>query len=287
MNNTLPVNKNTKDIKVDLHIHTTASDGTWTPSILIDNLLSSGIKLFALTDHNTTGNITETAKIAKANDLMFIPGVEINATYKNRTYHILGLGIDANNDELHQLLNRNRALLTDLDNDSIKLLEKRYPSISSEEFKFYNNPSVRGGWRALNYIIDKGLCTSYKDYSPLFKNSSISIDNLEFSSPKEVINTICAAGGFPILAHPGAEFYDKDYKAIVAAMIEAGVKGIECFHPNNSQEITDYCLNACKENNLLITGGSDCHGDFVVSRCLGHPSINLSQLRLDGITVLE
>jgi 3',5'-nucleoside bisphosphate phosphatase len=83
-----------QDIKVDLHLHTTASDGTWTPRRLVRNIIDAGIRLFAVTDHDTTDNIAEMAMLAGEYELKFIPGVEVNAAWENNNYHILGLGID-------------------------------------------------------------------------------------------------------------------------------------------------------------------------------------------------
>lgn len=281
------MNKNFDNVKVDLHMHTTASDGTWKPSQLVDKIIEAGIGLFAVTDHDNTQNLAETAVIAREKNLMFIPGVEINVSYKEKNYHILGLGINAENKELQKLLKRNRDLMTDLDYKCIKLIEKKYTNISKEGYDSYVNPDERGGWKSLNYFIDEGLCSSYKDFQKLFDNGTTSFGRIEFPSPNEAINAISMAGGAAILAHPGAEFYDKDYKSIISVMLAEGIKGIECFHPNNSPEITEYCLKICKENNLLITGGSDCHGDYLPNRCLGLPNIELSQLKLDDITILS
>lgn len=286
MNSNILTIDGNNDIKVDLHIHTTASDGTWTPSELVDNILKAEIKAFAVTDHDCTSNINETAELARSKGLAFVPGVEINTKYKGRNYHILGLGIDPVNTELQVLLNKNRKMMYDLDYKSMEFLEKAHPEISVAEFQKYVHPSERGGWKALSYTIDKGLCASYKEFLKLFEDYN-SFGELDFPSPKEAIAAIITAGGVPILAHPGAEFYDSDYKSIVSSMIEEGIKGIECYHPNNSQEITEYCLDVCKSQGLLVTGGSDCHGTFNSKRYLGYPDVNLSQLKLDGIKILK
>ncbi|TYP58524.1 PHP domain-containing protein [Thermosediminibacter litoriperuensis] len=285
MNNTFYGEWKTDDIKVDLHIHTTASDGTWRPKTLLKKLLSAGIKLFAVTDHDTTENLDETAALAKKHGLKFINGVEVNTTYNNRNYHILGLGIQPENKELQTLLKRNRELMEEKDDESIKYLERKFPIVCFDEYKKYKNNPERGGWKALNYLIDKKLCRSYKDFFNLFNDWGNPFEKLEFASPGEAIKAICMAGGVPVLAHPGASFYDKDYKALIAFMIGEGIRGIECYHPENSPEITRYCLEICKSNNLLVTGGSDCHGEFVAGRCLGTPDIRLSQLKLDGIHI--
>jgi 3',5'-nucleoside bisphosphate phosphatase len=269
-----------QDIKVDLHLHTTASDGTWTPRRLIRNINDAGIRLFAVTDHDTTDNIAEMAMLAGEYELKFIPGVEVNAAWENNNYHILGLGIDMADKELQKLLHHNRKLLENKDLISINYLEKKFPGVSFEEFETYVNNPERGGWKALNYIIDKKLCCNYREFFSLFDKGDNPLEKTGFASPEEVVKTIRSAGGYAILAHPGASFYHKDYKSTTAFMLQAGISGIECFHPENSDEITRYCLELCERNELLVTGGSDCHGEFVVGRCLGKPDIRLSQLHL-------
>jgi len=273
------------NIKVDLHVHTTASDGTWRPEELVENLLSAGIELFAVTDHDSTESLAEAAAIARGHGLKFVTGVEVNATYNSRNYHILGLGIDPENKGLQALLRRNRGLMEAKDDESIKYLESKFANVCFDDFKRYVNDPGRGGWKALNYLIDKKLCTSYKDFFGLFAGWGNPFEKLIFASPGEAIKTIHMAGGVSILAHPGAGFYDKDYKAIIKFMIGEGIRGIECYHPENGPEITRYCLETCRSNDLLVTGGSDCHGEFVAGRCLGRPDIRLSQLRLDGIHI--
>jgi predicted metal-dependent phosphoesterase TrpH len=283
--NMFPAPEKFSDIKMDLHIHTTASDGTWGPKNLVKNLLITGIEFFTVTDHDTTENLAEVAALAREHGLKFINGVEVNTTYNSRNYHLLGLGIEPENQELQALLKRNRELMEEKDDECIKYLEMRFPGVSFAEFtKYFNNPE-RGGWKALNYLIDKKLCSNHKDFFGLFDKWGNPFEKLIFASPGEALKTIHLAGGVSIFAHPGAVFYDRDYKALISFMIGEGIKGIECYHPENSPEITRYCLEICKSNNLLVTGGSDCHGEFVAGRCLGRPEIHFSQVKLDGIHI--
>lgn len=279
----LAAGKATNDVRVDLHIHTTASDGTWNPGQLLSKLLEAGVSLFAVTDHDSVDNLAETAMMAREHGLGFIPGVEINTTYRHKNYHLLGLGIDPAAPELQALLATNRELTEKIDADSIEYLESIIPDVCYEEYRGYANRPERGGWKALNYLIDKGLCSNHRDFLPLFKEWGSPFERLVFASPGAAIRTIVMAGGVPVLAHPGANFYDRDYQAIISYMVDQGIRGIECYHSENGPEITRYCLAVCQSKNLLVTGGSDCHGDFVPARRLGHPEIRGSQLNLDEI----
>lgn len=267
--------------KVDMHIHTSASDGTWTPEKLIEKIIEKDIKVFSVTDHDSVENVKRASELANLNgNLIFIPGVEINTLIKDKNYHILGYGIDPLNDKLSTFINANRNLLADSDNENIKFLETKYPNVSFLDYMNYKNNSERGGWKSLNYLADKGLCTNFREFFELFDEG---FGSTVFPPPYEAVEAIIQAGGIPVLAHPGAAFYDKDYKSILNEFLEQGIKGIECYHPENSIEITNYCLEFCKKNQLLITGGSDCHGDFIKTRKIGTPDIRLEQLNLGSL----
>lgn len=267
-------------LKVDLHIHTTASDGTWRPGRLVENVCRSGLGIFAVTDHDSVGSVPECARLADENGLIFVPGVEVKTNFKGRGYHILGLGIDPENKQLSELLDSNTRMTEQRNHKCTWYLERNFPGVSVDEYVNYDNNPERGGWKALNYAIDKKLCRNHREYFNLFRPGENPYDEPCYASPGEAVEAIEAAGGIPVLAHPGVGFYDPDYKAVISHMLTAGIKGIECFHPDNSPEVMEYSLEACARNHLFITGGSDCHGDFVVGRCLGKPDVRLSQLVL-------
>lgn len=270
-------------MKTDLHIHTTASDGTWSPSLLVENILNAGIGIFSVTDHDSTDNLIESAALAEYKGLCFIPGVEINASHQNKYVHVLGYNIDITCDDLKAVLSANRRFVERKAIEVIGFLEKKGYSVSENEYRAYNNDPARGGWKTLNYLIDKGMCTNHRDFFRLFGNGGSPFDEIGYVSPEDAIASIKKAGGTPVLAHPGARVYTIPHHDIIDLAMEWGIEGIECFHPENSVKVTQYCLEICKKNSLLITGGSDCHGDFVKERSLGKPDITLKRLELGGL----
>lgn len=267
-------------MKADLHLHTSASDGTWTPEALIENIVSAGITVFSVTDHDSVDNVIPTAELVKDTDLKFIRGVEVNTTENGHIFHILGYNIDPDNDTLHEILQINRNTMEKRDKRCIKILQDMAYPVTLDEFLTYENNRERGGWKALNYAMDKGLCQHYKEYFRLFgdKRNGLGIEGC--TRPESAISAIRAAGGIPILAHPGSGLYGNNPQETVSLALELGVGGIECFHPENSNEVTEYCLELCRNKNLYITGGSDCHGTFVKERWLGKPDIDLDRLSL-------
>lgn len=263
---------------VDLHIHTTASDGTWEPVELVENIKKAEIGIFSVSDHDSIKNVSETIELAKKENLLCIPAVEINSFFSGKNYHILAYCADHTNKELLELFETNRHELELKDNETIKIMEKRFDRVSFDEYLNYENDPSRGGWKALNYLLDKGVCKDYKELFTLIEQWGNPFEKVNFHHVSKVIEIISKANGFSVLAHPGAKFYDSDYKWIIDNMLEMGIDGIECFHVENSDEVTEHCLDVCKKNNLIITGGSDCHGTFVKTRKLAIPRLTLDML---------
>ena len=145
--------------KVDLHIHSTASDGTWTPQELVNAAQAAGLGLIAVTDHDSTANVAETMRIAAANGIKCLSGVEVCSTKDGMSFHILGYGIDTVNKHLQELLAHNTYLLEKKDDDSVQLLIKQGWPLDFKEFQNYTYDRRRGGWKSLAYLIDKGLCS--------------------------------------------------------------------------------------------------------------------------------
>lgn len=269
-----------EEIRVDLHIHTTASDGCWIPQELVQQIMKKKIDLFAVTDHDTVDNIIETQALAEENELLFLPGVEVSATYQGQLYHILGYGIDPFHKQFLELLAHNRFIMELNDNQSIELLIKRGYNIDVQEYKNYENEPSRGGWKALNFLIDKGLCKDSRDFFTSLFDDDYRAPFPTFPTPEEVIKLINSAGGVAVLAHPGCHFYELPLLETLQLFFNFNVDGIECFHSEHDVEVSHFSYCFCKEHNLLITGGSDCHGNLLKNRPLGEPKLYIKDLNL-------
>ena len=151
-------------VRADLHIHTTASDGTWTPAELIAEAQKQQLGLIAVTDHDSVANVAEAMTLAAAAGITVLPAAEICSTKEDLSFHILGYGIDIHNKQLLELMQHNEALLEQKDVDSIHLLARDGWPVDEAEFTRYTYDRRRGGWRALAYLIDKGLCTGVGDF---------------------------------------------------------------------------------------------------------------------------
>ena len=268
---------------VDLHIHTTASDGSWTPAELVERVQQAGIGLFAVTDHDSVANVTAAAGLAQAAGLAFIPGVELCSTMHGRDVHILGYGIDIQSTPLMKLLRHNTELMEAVDAESIcRLIEQGLP-IDYDEYQAFTHDPARGGWKSLSYLIDKGLCADVREFFGKLFTAERGIRFPEFPPPQAVIDTIHAAGGKAMLAHPGSAFHGTVLEELLDFFADEAIDGVECFHPSHDPATCLQAVSWCERHRRLITGGSDCHGAFVPERRLGLPSVRLEQLRLETL----
>ena len=270
-------------VRADLHIHTTASDGTWTPKELVEQVQSCGLGLFAVTDHDSVANVAETARFAKQAGLQFLPAAEICSTKGELSFHILGYGLDITNKPLLELLAHNEALLEQKDVDSIHLLARDGWAVDEKEFAGYTYDRRRGGWRALAYLIDKGLCTGVSDFFQRIFTPEHDLGFPEFPSIAEVIATIHGASGVALCAHAASGFHGPGLEKVMDLLRVEKFDGFECYHSNHSEEGTQRLLAHCAKHKLLISGGSDCHGTFVPGRNLGEPYVDTQMLNLGDL----
>lgn len=269
--------------KVDMHIHTTASDGSWLPEKVARMASESGVEFMSVTDHDAVGNVETTSEFARDFGMKFVSGVEISSTAGEEMIHILGYGIDVQNQGLKDLLKENSYLMNKKDDNLIKRLIARGYNLDYSDYEKYEHNATRGGWKALSYLIDAGLCVDIKDFfTNLFPRESLDSYPV-FSSPEEVIGVIKSAGGVPVLAHPYYEPTDETVDARLGRFMEHGFEGVECYHPNHPAGISMECAKWCKNNEFIITAGSDSHGDFIRSRKIGTPEVNYDQVKLGRI----
>lgn len=269
-----------KNSQVDMHIHTTASDGTWIPEEVLDIVIGNNIGLFSITDHDTIeGSLKIKDRIPK--NICYIIGVEISCTYNGEEYHVTAYDFDYNNSELRELLKFNQKKREEFNTKIVQYVKEIGRIKDIADYYSYKYDPKRGGWKSLNYLIDKNIVKDLREYFKILKSAN---EELLFKHPKEVIDVVKDAGGYSFLAHPSA--YEKGKKLSVEALIEwkdYGISGVECYSPYLG-DIGDanHYINFCEEHNLMISAGSDCHGKFN-DRAIGVPKVNLDKIKLDFV----
>jgi predicted metal-dependent phosphoesterase TrpH len=269
----------------DLHIHSLFSDGTLSPEEIIAIAVEKGLGLIAITDHNVLEGSREIQKLNDKKELLLISGVELDALDRGKNLHILGYGMDLTNERFREFTEKNRLLLDSVDERLIVRMQRDYNNISLKEYLNYNYDRKNGGWKALHYFVEKGITNSLTAGFAFYSKYEQSYNCIEFPSVSMVCNIIHSAGGRAILAHPGRVVNvteRNDFKREITRLINLGIDGIECYYPTHSHEVTEDCLSICKELGLLITAGSDCHGNFEKTE-IGEMEIPISWLNLGEI----
>ena len=242
---------------IDMHTHTTASDGVYTPRQLIKYGISKGLQGIAITDHDTVDGIDEglNAVISKK-DFIVIPGIELSTEYMGKEVHILGYSI---NYKCENLLSTLSFLQKKRENRVIEViakLQKLQINITYDELiKRFGSSSV-GRPHVAELLITKGYVDTIEEaFNKYLKKGCVAYVDRYKITPFEGINLIKQAGGVAVIAHPKLIKNDK----IVTDIIKKGIDGIEVYHPEHNTNDQKKFLQIAKDYNLIITAGSDFH----------------------------
>lgn len=255
-----------KNIEYDLHIHSNASDGMLNPNLIMEIALGKGLKGIAITDHDTIGSLQECLKISVNYNLDFIPGIELSTNYNGVEVHILGYYIDYENKELMDFLQYLQRYRIERASKMVEIIDGLGYKITIDEVLRYCGENINsiGRPHVGRLLVDKG-----------YFNDTIEVFNrlLDYGKPayienckvdiKEAASMIRRAGGIPILAHPmliNGITPGNEFERLINEAIDYGINGIEVFHTLHSCNQEQYLLDVANKNNLIITGGSDCHG---------------------------
>jgi 3',5'-nucleoside bisphosphate phosphatase len=241
----------------DLHLHTYFSDGTFTPEELAGHGARLGFAALALTDHDTVEGCARMAAVCVAADIEFIPGAELTAEHEHTEVHILGYFLDVQNRTFLSEIARFQAVRQQRIHEMVaRLNEVNVPLEADSVFALANCKSP-GRPHVARALVKAGLVGSLDEAFDRFlkKNRPAWVPKARVSA-LESIGLIHQAGGLAIMAHPGLNRTDE----IIPALVDAGLDGIECFHTKHSTAMSERYLEIAEKFNLLITGGSDCHG---------------------------
>ncbi len=250
--------------KIDLHMHTTVSDGTDTPEEILLNVKKKGIKIFSVTDHDAVKGSCMVKGMLKDGDPLFIPGAEFSSRDELGKYHILAYGYDPEAAPIKDLCDKCHELRITKFKGRLSFVEKEYGFVFSEEDKAallaMDNP---GKPHLGNLMVKYGYVKSKED---AIKNY---IDNAwlksEFIKPQEVISAVLGSGGIPVLAHP---IYGSGDQLIVGDemderlrhLMAMGLKGVEAFYSGFTVKLIIHMLEFAEKYGLYVTAGSDYHG---------------------------
>jgi len=266
----------------DLHLHTIASDGTYTPAEMVKQAEDNGYTAIAITDHDTTDGLTEALASGKKLGVEVIPGIELSTLDNDREIHILGYYPDPENAQLIDMLSqmiearKNRAakMVEKLNHHGIDISLTRVKEIAGGQF--VGRPHIAQA------LLEKGYIT---EMAEAFSEDFIGRGGLGYVerfkiTPAEGIKALKQAGAIPVLAHPG--FLSKGEPVSeeeIKSLIKAGLRGIEVFYSKHTPDQTELYKSLATKHGLLITGGSDCHGQPNVPNSLGSIQLPYQYIR--------
>lgn len=259
-------------LTADLHIHTTFSDGTDTPKEVVEKASIMGLHTIAITDHDAIDGIEEALKCANNTTVEVIPGVELSSYVEERSFHILGLFIDWQNDWLKENLDffkrqrkvRGERIVEKLQKLGVKISMKDVLSISG-------NGSV-GRPHIAEALVKVGAVSSFDQSFEIYigKNRPAYVPKYQLS-PAQAAEIIHNAGGVAVLAHPLISAANEEQ---IVQIMSMGMDGIEVYHPKHEDTRIEKLKRMAEENNWLITGGSDYHGEVRSLSSLAECGVN-------------
>ncbi|MBO4890170.1 MAG: PHP domain-containing protein [Lachnospiraceae bacterium] len=249
--------------KIDLHMHTTMSDGTDTPEEIIGKVRDAGIKIFSVTDHDAINGCTIIIGALRDGDPVFIPGAEFNSRDEGGRYHILGYGFDPEAPSINGIVEAAHELRMKKVHARLDFLRKELGfDLPEDEIAKLLELNNTGKPHIANLLVRYGYAEN--------KEQGIEyIDRKHFKSeylhPKDVITAIRDAGGIPVLAHPpygsGNEIIVKEeLSERVERLIGYGIEGLEGYYSGFTNVLRDEVLSLADRHDLLVTAGSDYHG---------------------------
>lgn len=243
----------------DLHIHTHYSDGTMSPQEVVADALHCGIQCIAITDHDTVDGISPAIEAARGHDLEVLPGIELSSEINGKDVHMLGYLFNRQDASLVEQIKKMQDVRAERMKKMIQKLEELgIHDISFEEISGSAKTTALGRPHlaaalvekkvvgSMRAAFDKYLAEGAPAYVPKFKQT-----------PQEAIKLIKGAGGIAVLAHPMLSNVDE----LIPGLVQAGLGGLEAHYPNSSVNVMCFYENLARKHHLVITGGSDAHGE--------------------------
>jgi predicted metal-dependent phosphoesterase TrpH len=253
-------------MKIDLHTHSTASDGLLAPARLVRTAREHGVGTLALTDHDTTGGLEEALAEARRIHIDVIPGVEINTDVDDYEVHILGYYVDAARPGLQAFLVRMRDGRIGRARTMVDRLRELGAPVEWDRVQAIAAGGSVGRPHVARALVEARRVATVQEAFERFlgRRAPAYVPRLKVS-PEEAVAAVLTAGGVPVLAHPGWAASGPVIER-VPQLAAHGLAGIEAYYPDHSAEMTARCLDLARRHGLVVTGGTDFHGGGLATR---------------------
>jgi 3',5'-nucleoside bisphosphate phosphatase len=245
---------------IDLHLHTTASDGTQSPEELVRRVKEVGIRALSVTDHDTMESVPAAARAAAAHGLAFVPGIEITAVWEGRDVHVLGYFLDPGEPGLRDFLTGQQRERLERAREIARRLETMGAPIDIEAIVARPGGGPRSIARPVlaQALVDAGHVTSIAAaFDQFLGEDRGAFVPHQGRPPAEVVALINSLRGIASLAHPGVWKRDD----MISVLVDAGLTALEVYHPEHDEATQARYLDLARTYGLLPTGGSDYHGE--------------------------
>ena len=250
----------------DLHLHTFFSDGTFTPEELVGRASKIGFSAIALTDHDTLEGCARAAAACAAAKMEFISGTELTAEHEDIEVHILAYLVDTQNQVLLKRIAEFQTVRQNRIREMVTALNKQGIPLKAESVFALANCRSPGRPHVARAMVKEKLIGSLDEaFEKYLKKGRPAWVPKTKMSALEAVELIHQAGGLAVMAHPGLNRSDE----IIPDLVDARLDGIECFHTKHSTAMAERYLEFAEKYDLLVTGGSDCHGFSKIKPLIG------------------
>jgi predicted metal-dependent phosphoesterase TrpH len=263
------------DHRIDLHMHSTYSDGVHAPTALVELARSKGLRAIALSDHDSLDGFHELESSARTAGVEVLTGVELSCVHDGHDLHVLGYGVDPSNQALQGALREFRVAREQRGVRIVELLSANGIVIDVDKVLAKAAGGALGRPHIAEVMVEAGYVMDHSEAFAKYigEEGPAYVEKFRMSPP-EAIRSIQTAGGLAFVAHPGYYLGDN---ATFSALLDHGFDGIEVFHPYHRPSVIERLLGIAAERGLLISGGSDFHG-FAGRDNLGEPPVSYGLL---------
>lgn len=261
--------------RADLHLHTTCSDGVYTPAQIVDLARRSGLSAIAITDHDTLAGVPLAQEAAVGSAVEIVPGVEISCEHRGQEFHLLGYFVQRDHAGLGAALEHLRQQRAERFWHMVERLRSCGVSIDHEELRAYADGAALGRRHLAEFLVKMGKAASVREVFTRYLGDQGRVTVTKTRLPvAEAIALVCSAGGVAAWAHPSYDC-NRDHLAELSAQ---GMQAVEVYFPSNRPSRIRELRTWAGELGLAVTGGSDCHGPDRPARAVGACGISASEL---------
>ena len=259
-------------MRLDLHVHSTASDGAWSPEAVVRGAAAGGLDVIALADHDTAAGYATAAAVGRDLDVQVIPALEVSSTHHGRDVHVLGYFVDPQAADIRTHSERATRRREERMLEILARLEKQGIAVDYTAVEEAAGPDrvVIGRPHLARALVAAGHASSVEDaFDRLIGDDKPAFVPTHLLTPVEAVEVILGGGGVPVWAHPPGDLLD----ALLPPLLSAGLRGLEIYRPKGHRSDVLRYERICRSRGLLTSGGSDWHapaggtalGDFYVT----------------------